>query len=267
MRIFVRGNKSDSSKSSSRMFTLEEDDVEEYPVSASYVSPLEASIVAFMQAQKDKESREQEKQDKITLDISQRSRIGRRRGSYNFSSFNNLQVLDEVPEGEEPLETMPEVHTLEIPQPVKTHTIKDKTSLLSGVSDHCNGDKQFQNGSILTQSLDTPKDGIKTPMSPVEITLSSYLSPDNPPNGNVNFYNKSPCEEDLTTLKVLAQKLNLNTKRPSYTEWLSEYGKKPLLAKCKPNYSGQKDDGKLTDDRKQEIDKALDWLKSELVST
>lgn len=69
---------------------------------------------------------------------------------------------------------------------------------------------------------------------------------------------------DLAEVKATATRLNLTTRRSSYTEWMHfSLGKR---LSC-PQFALERreKDGKLTTERKQRIDKALEWLRGELV--
>ncbi|KAK6183141.1 hypothetical protein SNE40_010674 [Patella caerulea] len=73
-------------------------------------------------------------------------------------------------------------------------------------------------------------------------------------------------ESDLQLLKQVTTRLNLSTRRQSYTAWKSEnIDRSPRSMRAdKPKLSMDGHDNKLTDERKQRIDDALEWLRKEL---
>ena len=77
-------------------------------------------------------------------------------------------------------------------------------------------------------------------------------------------------EGDLNRLKATATKLNLKTRRQSYLTWRAKYVDQTndLDPEVKAEVKGQgKDEGKekLTKERKERMDEALDWIKKQLV--
>lgn len=72
-----------------------------------------------------------------------------------------------------------------------------------------------------------------------------------------------PENSDLSALKATAIRLNLRTRRSSFLEWQAWMDRSrapPVL----PPYGDSTD--KLTSERKERINDALEWLKTELVS-
>ncbi|KAL8558773.1 hypothetical protein ACOMHN_043716 [Nucella lapillus] len=76
---------------------------------------------------------------------------------------------------------------------------------------------------------------------------------------------ESGTEWDLSRLKDTATKLNLKTRRQSYLTWRAEYVDKPRDAgstEVKVERSGEE---RLTTERKERIDKDLQWIKGQLI--
>ena len=71
---------------------------------------------------------------------------------------------------------------------------------------------------------------------------------------------------DLVKLKAMTARLNLTTRRQSYITWKEEYLDKPLLAKYMPQMRNN-ENTEWSDERKEEINNAIKWLRRELVST
>ncbi|KAK7489214.1 hypothetical protein BaRGS_00019592 [Batillaria attramentaria] len=72
----------------------------------------------------------------------------------------------------------------------------------------------------------------------------------------------SATEGDLTRLKDTATKLNLKTRRPSYLTWRAKYVDRP---RDPPEVKVLTGDGRLTAERKERMDNAIQWIQRELV--
>lgn len=77
-------------------------------------------------------------------------------------------------------------------------------------------------------------------------------------------------DSDLSRLKVTAMKLKLGTRRASYVEWREKYLDRPKRRPSKPDLTTDIDENgngsdKLTTERKDRINNALEWLRTELV--
>ncbi|XP_064597436.1 protein FAM167A-like [Liolophura sinensis] len=62
-------------------------------------------------------------------------------------------------------------------------------------------------------------------------------------------------------------RLNLKTRRPSYTAWREQYLGKPLLSSGRPFtiHETETDNDDFTEDRKTKIEESLEWLRHELM--
>lgn len=93
-------------------------------------------------------------------------------------------------------------------------------------------------------------------------------------NGNGSetrsLHSLTGSDSDLSRLKLTATRLRLGTRRASYVEWREQYLERPRR-RPKPDLRTDfdlngNDSDKLTDERKERINDALEWLRSELVS-
>ncbi|XP_060074920.1 protein FAM167B-like [Ylistrum balloti] len=90
-------------------------------------------------------------------------------------------------------------------------------------------------------------------------------------NGNESASNSSSpanSDSDLGRLKLTATRLRLGTRRASYIEWREKYLDRPRR-RSKPDLKLDSDENgndndKLTDERKERINEALEWLRTEL---
>ena len=71
-------------------------------------------------------------------------------------------------------------------------------------------------------------------------------------------------DSDLSEVKATTARLNLKTRRASVIAWKAQYVDKPSLAFISVESSNTEDD-RLTPERKNRINQALDWIKNELV--
>ncbi|GAB1599748.1 uncharacterized protein LOC115209413 [Argonauta hians] len=62
----------------------------------------------------------------------------------------------------------------------------------------------------------------------------------------------------------MANRLKLSTRRQSYQKWREQYIGSSGIPRFPPLTNNEKTDGKLTNDRKEGINNALGWIKSEL---
>lgn len=70
----------------------------------------------------------------------------------------------------------------------------------------------------------------------------------------------------LDGVKAMANRLKLSTRRQSYQKWCEKYIGSSGIPRFPPLTNNETTDAKLTDDRKEGINNALGWIKSELVS-
>ncbi|XP_033727080.1 protein FAM167B-like [Pecten maximus] len=80
--------------------------------------------------------------------------------------------------------------------------------------------------------------------------------------------NLTGSDSDLSRLKSTATRLRLGTRRASYVEWREKYLDRPRR-RSKPDLKldfdeNGNDNDKLTDERKERINDALEWLRTEL---
>ncbi|XP_013393897.1 serine/arginine repetitive matrix protein 2 [Lingula anatina] len=117
-------------------------------------------------------------------------------------------------------------------------------------------DKSLGNSEIASNSSRNGSNLPGTRISP--ISLENY---------NLNRYDKD-ADNDLDRLKMMTTRMRLQTRRPSYQEWREEYIEKPLLVhlRQRKDSSSLQDEG-ITDekDRREEINKAIEWLRKELM--
>lgn len=98
----------------------------------------------------------------------------------------------------------------------------------------------------------------------------SYVSPILPPasshRSSPNFL-EVPENSDLTMLKATAVRLNLRTRTSSFLEWQAKWLDKSRAPPEFPVPVGVEEESseKLTEERKERINQALGWLKTELV--
>lgn len=88
----------------------------------------------------------------------------------------------------------------------------------------------------------------------------------NDDSSNGNSLSRNSSNSDLTKLKLTATRLQLGTRRSSYDEWKEKYIYK-TRRRSKPDLSVNMDENGndvLTQDRKERINSALQWLKTEL---
>ncbi|XP_041361152.1 protein FAM167A-like [Gigantopelta aegis] len=71
-------------------------------------------------------------------------------------------------------------------------------------------------------------------------------------------------DSDLSQVKATTARLNLKTRRASVVAWKAQYVDKPSLAFISVEATETTDD-RLTPERKQRINQALDWIKNELI--
>ncbi|CAH1794309.1 unnamed protein product [Owenia fusiformis] len=82
---------------------------------------------------------------------------------------------------------------------------------------------------------------------------------------NHNVMARHSSQTDLGTLKTMAEKLKLKTRRPSYVQWKQQYVDRPLLARLNNDYRVVVRENMEWTERKDEINKALAWLRHELI--
>lgn len=72
---------------------------------------------------------------------------------------------------------------------------------------------------------------------------------------------------DFNQLKETAERLHLSTRRPSVLQWRQQYVDTPSISRFafKNGINGDSIDERLTSERKQKIDEALEWIRNELV--
>lgn len=70
---------------------------------------------------------------------------------------------------------------------------------------------------------------------------------------------------DFRRLQETAEKLRLSIRRPSTMLWRQQYVESQGLPRLRSNLNVDVTDERLTSDRKQKIDKAIEWLRHELV--
>ncbi|CAI9719071.1 Hypothetical predicted protein [Octopus vulgaris] len=68
----------------------------------------------------------------------------------------------------------------------------------------------------------------------------------------------------LDGVKAMANRLKLSTRRQSYQKWCEKYIGSSGVPRFPPLTYNEATDGKLTDDRKEGINNALGWIKTEL---
>ncbi|KAH9518635.1 hypothetical protein Btru_005821 [Bulinus truncatus] len=69
---------------------------------------------------------------------------------------------------------------------------------------------------------------------------------------------------DLKRLQETTEKLHLSPRRPSIMQWRQKYMESPESPMLRRNVNGEVTEEKLTSDRKQRINDALEWLRNEL---
>lgn len=105
------------------------------------------------------------------------------------------------------------------------------------------------------------------------ITITGCDAGDDNGNGSAtntssSTNNLAGSDSDLSRLKLTATRLRLGTRRASYVEWREKYLDRPRR-RSKPDLKldfdeNGNDNDKLTDERKERINDALEWLRTEL---
>jgi len=111
-------------------------------------------------------------------------------------------------------------------------------------------------GVSITVTPDVNANFTKPHQSSLYFSKSSYLTP------------SSGKEYDLCELKATANRLKLSTRRPSTVAWQQAHldsSRDPVLSTFDPSKLQNSADDGFTEERKNRINEALAWLKSELV--
>lgn len=154
---------------------------------------------------------------------------------------------------------------IEVPESDFNDENESRRKSLSDISQPDNADRlsflQNQINPVINVENGPVVDG--SPVSCTKIPVRDH-------NANVT----SSEDTDLSQLKATATRLKLSTRRPSYVTWKSKYvdkaySLKPNLGEnvidehITDNENDEDDDG-FTEDRKNRINEALEWLRNEL---
>ena len=149
-------------------------------------------------------------------------------------------------------------------------------SEISGFSDE-HEKRKTSLTNVLHPDLSDRLSFVQTHVSPVNsFENGSPLLCRKAPVRDYNANVTSSEETDLSELKATAARLKLSTRRQSYITWRDQYVEKknsvkPNLEKIVTDKTvtengTDKDGDKFTEDRKNRINEALEWLRNELVS-
>ncbi|KAL5014294.1 hypothetical protein ScPMuIL_008564 [Solemya velum] len=72
------------------------------------------------------------------------------------------------------------------------------------------------------------------------------------------------CDSDMAQLMETATRLRLKTRRPSIMAWRAKYIEKPKLLTHEDLERGDPIDDRFTEERKDRINQAIEWLRNEL---
>ena len=163
----------------------------------------------------------------------------------------------------------------------RAQTIRNPVNTFCPISIHidgCSDDEEDETDKSCIRELETLH--VTSMVNPVDHNVNptrtsplqkNYTPQKRPPlichRSSPNFL-EVPENSDLSLLKATAVRLNLRTRSSSFLEWQSKWLDKP---RAPPEFpvpvEGGEEGGpeKLTEERKERINQALGWLKTELV--